>query len=499
MHGVLWDFALTFDAFLHGRASELRVSNTAGRITPNSEMLREYRPSRREPVKWWYRQFMVQLGELEAHGARIFGQGEPLRALRVFDAIVAAEPFDFEARIRVADCLAALEELDAAAAVYRSVAWYALKTGHPLAAVVIARVLETMGAEYQDLLATLVVYYGSESELIGKFAARINRPPLDKAIAIPDFSTPVPVDLVRVAADRARTCTDSFDQYPAALHPIPLLSELSEDAFRRVLSTLLVRRLPDGEMVLREGELGTSFFFVATGEVDVFASDGRGGVNQLARLHENTIFGEMALISAQPRSASVRVVGEADLLEVTRDSLRALADELGQVANALHTFTRERLLRNLMATNALFRPFNRAQQRDLLRRFTSHDVATGTHIIREGEAGAGLFVLLSGEVDITKRDGAGQTNLAHLRAGSVFGEMALVHGGPTTATVTAARPATVLFLAREYVERMVAGVPAIREYLRGLADDRHLDTQLAIGANDDDDGDDLEEDAWVLI
>ncbi|MCP4447301.1 MAG: cyclic nucleotide-binding domain-containing protein, partial [Myxococcales bacterium] len=94
----------------------------------------------------------------------------------------------------------------------------------------------------------------------------------------------------------------------------------------------------------------------------------------LAVLGENAVFGEMALLSNQPRSASVGVVKEADPIELTRESLAALADELEQVAAALHNFTRERLLSNLMARPPLFRPFSKAQQRDLLRRFTEHDV-----------------------------------------------------------------------------------------------------------------------------
>lgn len=431
---------------------------------------------------------MVRLDELRAHGARVFARGEALAALRVFDAILTAAPLHFEARLRLADCLAALNEVHAAAQVYRACAWYALRTGHPLAAVVAARVLETLGAEHDDIFAALVQYYGCESEFIGTFAARINLPAPDTDIAIPDLSTPPPADLVQRAAHLGIHCTDDFDNYPAAVHPIPLLSQMSERAFRRVLGTLVVRRMPDGQMALEEGEPGMSFFFVATGRVRVFTRDALGRENELAELHENTIFGEMALISAQPRSASVQVMGESDLLEVTRESLRALADELTQVATALHTFTRERLLRNLMATHRLFRPFNASQRRDLLRRFTSHDVAPGTTIIREGDVGNGLFMLLSGEVDVTKIDAYGESaSLATLRSGAVFGEMALMHGGATTATVTAARPATVLFLAREYVERMVAGVPEIRDYLVALADDRVVDTQLAL---EEDDGSD---------
>src|SRR5262249_26229085 len=153
---------------------------------------------------------------------------------------------------------------------------------------------------------------------------------------------------------------------------------------------------------------------------------------------------EMALLSAQPRSASVGCTTEVDLLEVGRQSLASLADELGAVAEALHGFTRERLLGNLMATSELFKPFNRMQQRDLLLRFTSHDVSPQTVVINEGEEGRGLFVVLSGELDVSRRASDGtMVPLGGLKTGDVFGEMSLLRNAKTTATVTATRPATV--------------------------------------------------------
>jgi len=438
---------------------------------------------------------MPALAEVKAHALRLFARGEAMPALRLYDAIVAAAPLDYEARLKVADCLSALGQQPAAIEVLRAVGWYALKAGHPLVAVVVARVVESLGGEHEDLLAAMVVRYGSESELVGKFAARINLPAAITEVEVPNLHAPVAPDYLQRAATRARTCTDAYAEFPEAVHPIPLLSELSEAAFRRVLGTLGVRRVPDKHLVIREGEPGQSFFFVATGEVRVYDTEQSGRQKELARLHENAIFGEMALLSARPRSASVEVIGEADLLEVTRESLAALAGELEQVAAALSQFTRERLLSNLMVTNPLFRPFSRTQQRDLLRRFTAHDVATGTAIIRQGDEGRGLFLVLAGEVDVssTGPDGA-STPLATLRAGDVFGEMSLVRGGPTSATVTAASATTVLYLARDYVERIVAAVPEIRNYLQTLTETRELDTQLAMQP-----GVEVDEDVIILI
>ena len=421
---------------------------------------------------------MATIAEVKGHAARQFAQGKPLIALRLYDAIVTAAPLDYDARLHVADCLAALSA--DAASVYRAVGWYCIKAGHPLPAVVCARVLEASGAESGDLSAGLVAHYGHDSEMIGKLALRVAPPPPTTEINVPDLRADPPADFVAAAARRAITATDAFKDWPEALHAVPLLSSLTEAGFRRVLSTLMVRRLPDGAFAIREGEPGQSFFFVADGEVRVFATDGLGRQTELARLHEGAVFGEMALLSAQPRSATVQAVGECDLLEVGRASLAGLADELPVVAEALHAFTRERLLGNLMATSALFKPFNRMQQRDLLRRFTSHDVASGTVVIHEGEEGRGLFVVLSGELDVTR----GGVPLGGLKPGDVFGEMSIVRNAPTAATVVATRPATVLFLAREYVSRIVAGVPEIKSYLEALAEDREIDNQLLLGEDE---------------
>jgi CRP-like cAMP-binding protein len=84
--------------------------------------------------------------------------------------------------------------------------------------------------------------------------------------------------------------------------------------------------------------------------------------------------------------------------------------------------------------------------------------------------------------------------LGTLSLGDVFGEISLMRGGETSATVVATRQSTVLFLGREYVERMVAAFPALRRYLEELAGDREVDNQLSAGIEID-----FEEDQRVLV
>ena len=164
---------------------------------------------------------------------------------------------------------------------------------------------------------------------------------------------------------------------------------------------------------------------------------------------------------------------------------------------ALDKFTRERLLNNLLATAPLFAPLDRRQRFDLIRRFTAHDVAAGVHVIEEGATGRGLFMLLSGEVDVSKRDQGSKVLLASLGPGDVFGEISLVHDEPASATVTAAKQSTVLFLAKEIFHRLEEAVPEIGDYVRNLGEERMMDTRLLLDSGYEDEN--TTEDDLILI
>src|SRR4051812_9636702 len=152
---------------------------------------------------------MDSLGDVKRSAEALFAQRQHLAALRLYDAIVAAAPLDYDARIRVADCALALGD-PGAASVYRATAWFCLRSGHPLPALVCARVLEAHGAEASDLLAALVVHYGSESERLGKVAARIALPAAKLEVAVPDVRLAAPPDAVAAALQRAEHATAAF-------------------------------------------------------------------------------------------------------------------------------------------------------------------------------------------------------------------------------------------------------------------------------------------------
>jgi len=85
----------------------------------------------------------------------------------------------------------------------------------------------------------------------------------------------------------------------------------------------------------------------------------------------------------------------------------------------------------------------------------SHDA--GYVIATEGDPGAGLFVIADGEADVT----IGGKKVNHMKTGDFFGEMALLDGGPRTATVTSTTPITLYALTEWVFRGLLAEHPTI--------------------------------------
>jgi CRP-like cAMP-binding protein len=417
------------------------------------------------------------LREARVEARRLRDQGDFAHALAVYQHILEVLPLDYEVRTLIADVLVDLGAHDAAAQVYRTVAMHDLRAGHPLPALVASQALTKLGRPVDEIEDLLVKTYASGSPQLARFAIR--PAPVDQNTKIsPPSAAPHTLQHAAEQALRAALDLSVFAGYQEQYHPLPFLSELTRESFIAVARSLTILRLKDGDVVMRQGEAGDSLFLVASGELRVYVQT-PNGPKDVAHLFENTLFGEMALITGQPRTASVAVVGEGDVIQVSKTALHAVMAAVPAVREGLDRFSRERLIKNLLQTSPLFVPFTKSQQGELLRRFEGHEIDPGVDVIREGERGQGLFLILSGEVDVlSQATSATPVTLAHLRAGEMFGEMSLVTDQPTSATVRATMATTVLFLARDYVERLAEAVPEVQAYFEQMALNRARDNTL---------------------
>jgi CRP-like cAMP-binding protein len=184
----------------------------------------------------------------------------------------------------------------------------------------------------------------------------------------------------------------------ALLSRCDLLRHLPAEEVERILPCVRTRHLAPGEILFRVGSPGDALFIVANGIVEVLvdAASGDGqGEHKLATLGPGQAFGEMALLSGGPRTATVRSAEEVDLLEIGREDFEQLAASDDRLADAVERLSHDRAITNLSARGP-----NPATWAKVASGSLEHLSRSETNkILAEAGRGAGLAIVLGNILD----------------------------------------------------------------------------------------------------
>jgi voltage-gated potassium channel len=113
------------------------------------------------------------------------------------------------------------------------------------------------------------------------------------------------------------------------LRKVPLFERASETFLRELVLYLEPRVAMPGETIVRRGEMGRRIFFINRGRVEVLSPDESVTV---ATLSEGSFFGEMALLSSEPRSNTVRALDYCDLYVLGREEFDKVLEAFPEFA-----------------------------------------------------------------------------------------------------------------------------------------------------------------------
>jgi len=231
------------------------------------------------------------------------------------------------------------------------------------------------------------------------------------------------------------------------LHGVPCLEPLDLMALESLAGGVSQLTVAEGVDVVRQGDPGDRLFVVRSGSADVLVdgyyvgSVGSGGS-----------FGERALLRNTPRTATVRASEPMDLLALSRDAfLTALtghAESRPQAVarpHANHSDWSRRERADLLSRLSLFSHLDTHSLRKLAEKSLIDHWPEGANIVRQGDEGDRFFVVLDGKAAVS----VDQQVIGELHPGDQFGEIALLHGVPRTADVTASSPVMTLSLERD--------------------------------------------------
>lgn len=137
----------------------------------------------------------------------------------------------------------------------------------------------------------------------------------------------------------------SLDKDAAALRKIPLFRGV-DDGKLRLLAFLSERvRFDPGEALITEGDFGDTAYFILSGGADVLIASPDGSEVLVAKVKENDVVGEIAILIDVPRTATVRANCELTALSVTKEHFFKLIQTFPDMATEVMRALAHRLER----------------------------------------------------------------------------------------------------------------------------------------------------------
>ena len=257
-----------------------------------------------------------------------------------------------------------------------------------------------------------------------------------------------------------------------------------------------------GQVIFREGDLGESFFHITEGKAGVYLHYGEAEERKLTEMLPGQYIGEMAVINAWPRSATVVAeedlkaieIGETELNDYFSKYPEKILSIMKQIGGRIRTLTEEydevtaflKEKQDAAATKdsgflARIRKYREiseaakkakiqsAEEKISIREFANSGKGLlpvtqyykGTIIFRQGETGNYMYAVQSGSVGIYTNYGPDiEKKLTSLYANSFFGEMSLLEMEARSATAVAEEDGTSVEIIRpEDLEKLFQSNP----------------------------------------
>ncbi|MGZ6908739.1 MAG: cyclic nucleotide-binding domain-containing protein, partial [Acidimicrobiia bacterium] len=233
---------------------------------------------------------------------------------------------------------------------------------------------------------------------------------------------------------RAEQHAPSADE---ALAQVPMFGELPESRFKALTSVARRHALQAGMVVFRQGDPGDRFYIISSGRLTV-----RRDGDWIADLGPGDYFGEMALLNAESRNATVTATAPSVLFSIDTSAFDAnLADDLRTRARveqlAAHRAT--------LTSNPLFAGLSPAELDLLLAHFQHEHVAAGVELFHAGDLGDRFYLIHEGQVEALDHHGQ---HVTFINSKETFGELALLNdkNQRRALTIRATEPTEVLTL-----------------------------------------------------
>jgi small-conductance mechanosensitive channel/CRP-like cAMP-binding protein len=156
--------------------------------------------------------------------------------------------------------------------------------------------------------------------------------------------------------------------YDKVIASVGIFEPLTFEERETVVRSLVKYSYAPGEMIIKRGDPGDSMFIICRGRVEVQLPSNNGDLKHVAALEPGNFFGEMALLTGEPRNADVYALDEVEVLEIRKPVIQQLFDENAELAEAFSHKMTERQAELTEYARSLPEHLKQAQRETMLRR-----------------------------------------------------------------------------------------------------------------------------------
>ena len=182
-----------------------------------------------------------------------------------------------------------------------------------------------------------------------------------------DIEIPFPIRHVLIEQQEPLVSREEAD-YDQVIDSVEIFAPLSAEEKDIVARSAIKSVYAPGELIIRRGDPGDSMFVIYRGNVEVQLPGRDGNMQPVAELKPGNFFGEMALLTGEPRNADVVTSSEVETLEIRKGVLQQLLDNNAELAEALSQTIAERQLRLDEYARAMPEEERRSKEKKILRR-----------------------------------------------------------------------------------------------------------------------------------
>jgi cGMP-dependent protein kinase len=242
----------------------------------------------------------------------------------------------------------------------------------------------------------------------------------------------------------------------------------------RAIASMWKVTVPRDTVLIKQGDIGDNLYVMDTGRINVYVknSDGKTLKKVDSVSKSGTSFGELALLYNTPRNATVKTKTRATFWVLDRLTFRRL----------MRNVTEERLkaFQEFLSSVPLFQPLSNNERSRVAEALETQMFRHNEDIVREGERGDTMFIILDGNVQVTKKIGNKRCVLTTLGVGDFFGERSLLTNELRSATITCIGRVEVVKV-DQYAFKLLLG-PVTDTLSKRVAESRKRDqTALQLG------------------